>query len=367
MDTIKPRRVLLLARQPGMSLGVFRCLRAMGCEIHVLAGAAARQFRRSRYAAGYEDAAFDPVPPADLLAAAINAAAARAGAELVIPGDDQAARLLAVARPFLAIPCFPLPDAASVAQLDDRWAFFRLCRRLGLPAPRTQLIGSKAALDPDDVTREFDFPLVIKPIRRGKGVVIARSLGCIRTGIVDNPAYHHGPLIVQRHVAGIPLHLALLAVAGRAVAAAAYRSEGGAVVFVRHDDLLRQGAALVEALGYDGMLRIEARVDAKGRLAMIAAHPRLPGALAASLHCGLNFVASGVDAVTGGPPAAMLRLESGSHLPPVALLAAILRRPWRRELYRLIGQAAQHGVKDAAVAEGLGLVGGVDAQQRGCA
>lgn len=215
------RAALVMASDRGLPYPVLRCAAACFDAVHVLGTATARPLRRSRHCAS-----FITLPPGQpgFGINTVDALCARHGISHILPGDGPATAFLAMHGAALAAPCYPVPDAASFALLDDKARFAALCRSLGVPVPESRVVADRAALLallPEDRAET----LVAKPLglsaSQGVYVITPRSPARAIAGI------HYAPILLQSHVLGPDLCAFYLCRAGQVLAEVAYAPEAG--------------------------------------------------------------------------------------------------------------------------------------------
>jgi biotin carboxylase len=322
--------VLVLAAEPGISLRVLHCLQASGCEIHILAEGPARYLRWATGYASFRTFEIDGWTDMATQAAELDAAAAAWRADILVPADPTATRLVINMREHLRTVCFPLPPRPLFHRLNNKFAFSELAHDLGLPCPRTVFLGSREEISLGLLEREIGYPMVIKPSDQSnaQGVVVAYSPDDVIRDVVDNTAYAYAGLIAQEYIPGSDIDLSLLAKDGEVLASTTQRRDASGIHFVDCPALREMGAALARATGLTGVAHIDARLDSRdGSVQMVECNPRFWSSINASLYCGLNFVAAGIAIARGISlrPAADVR---GSYLPPGAWVRALAARPW---------------------------------------
>ncbi|MET0962909.1 MAG: ATP-grasp domain-containing protein [Noviherbaspirillum sp.] len=217
----------------------------------------------------------------------------------------------------LAARLIPSPDAAMLDCFDDKWQFYRFCRKHGLDVPCTQLIASKHDLDFHQAARRIGLPFVLKPVNQAgsAGFQLMSSEQDYRTRIIDDAQYQYSPLLVQQYIRGIDIGLNLLSIHGRITALSIQQRDfpqnfGAPIEFISNPCLESAAHTICEISGYHGVMNIDARIEEKtGRVFLFESNPRFWGSVSASVWCGLNFIQSCLEPP---PPAGQIRrLHSG--------------------------------------------------------
>ncbi|TFW10241.1 ATP-grasp domain-containing protein [Oxalobacteraceae bacterium OM1] len=234
--------------------------------------------------------------------ALVNRMAAHCPGLLIVPADCDGTRLTNRVRERLTAGLVPTPNTATLNRFDDKWSFYQFCVEAGLNAPLSWLIDSKEGLDFQRVAASLGSPFVVKPLHEqgSKGVRVIRSeAACVR--LVRDETYQHAPLIVQRFIRGSDLGLNLLAIDGTIRAAAVQRrlqpqDEVAPIQFIHNDYLLDCAHQIARASAYTGIMNIDARMDeATGTIYLLESNPRVWRSMAASVWCGLNFMAELIE------------------------------------------------------------------------
>ena len=247
---------------------------------------------------------------------------------VLFPPDDQSLMLASRHREALGRSFhLPLADAALVEDLFDKARFTELADRLDLPVPRTRRLATSEGL-PDDV--RLSFPLVIKPVSRGRPWVRSQTLAKALQ-VSDMAALRR--LWPELAALGVDV-LAQEAVPGpesRIESFHAYVDRGGmvagaftgrkirtwparygessAVVITDASDVDELGRQTLSRLGLRGPVKLDFERAPSGELYLLEVNPRfnlwhLPGAVA-----GVNLPALAFAEHVGErpPPAARAR------------------------------------------------------------
>ena len=203
----------------------------------------------------------------------------------IIAVDCEAARALNRLRPFLPAPLAPMPSSDHLTMLEDKWQFHRLCQLTGLPTPLTLRFDNKRALRYEVLTSILGKTFVIKPsnMAGSQGVRIIRNKAMFESEILTSEDYQFSPLLVQEYIPGEDIDISLLAVKGEVMTLATQQVAGSVVRFVSQPQMETMATTLCAALGYDGVMHIDARIDrSTGRIWLIESNPRFWASLTAA-------------------------------------------------------------------------------------
>jgi predicted ATP-grasp superfamily ATP-dependent carboligase len=254
---------------------------------------------------------------------------AQLGVDFVVPGGGTETPALSRLQPSR---CFPVPDAPTFRRMNDKWAFYEVCRDIGIPVPKTIYVGPKLALDLDRIETEIGFPAVIKPTNQGdgNGVAIVASRDEARSVVIENPSYQFQPLIVQEFIPGIDIDCSLLTNGGETICGAVQMRKGNRIVFTRCPQLVADCSRLLEATRYSGLAHLDARLDNRDGIAKcVECNPRVWASLPAAARCGLNFMTAGLEIAAGEPISQPRVIEEGFYINPMRLTLQLIKgREW---------------------------------------
>ncbi len=212
---------------------------------------------------------------------------------VVIPADCHGIRLVNRIKPNVRARVIPIPDLATLNQLDDKWHFHELCQAHNIDVPEACYVGSKVNLNFDELVSKLGLPFVLKPTNESGslGVQIITSKEHYLSAVRNNESYQFKSLIAQRYIDGEDVDLSLLALHGCMTAFAIQRVAGPTMEFVQNDRLEALAGKLCRANSFHGLMHIDARIErSTGRVFLIESNPRFWASLTASIWCGLNFV-----------------------------------------------------------------------------
>lgn len=245
---------------------------------------------------------------------------------------------------------FALEEHDKLLQLADKWRTYELCRKLGIPAPRTVLpVGEgRSALS------ELALPVIVKP-RRAEG---ASGVRIIRTRealdrFADTPPSVPGdfsgeyPYVVQELVRGELHDVCACAQDGRPVSLLTQRrlvtrfdfGGPGIVDQTTHEpEIMAFAERILGHLRWNGPLLVDFVRDASGRFLLLECNPRIWGMVELTIRAGMNICQQAIDTLALGKEVPE-RLEypvgmTFKWLAPHVVLSC-LRPPRRASLPRL--------------------------------
>jgi len=225
---------------------------------------------------------------------------------------------------------FVIPDAALVEDVVDKARFGELARRLGLPVPAAVSVDT-SAVSARDV--DLRFPLVVKPVARGRG-----NWGAVADGAKALQAQTGGELdriwsrlareklavIVQELVPGpetrIESYHVYVDAAGERVGEftgrkirtypAAY-GETTSLEITDEPDVAELGREVTRRLGLRGVAKVDLKRDDNGGLHLLEVNPRFNLWHHAGAKAGVNLPALVYADLMGRPRPAVRRARAG--------------------------------------------------------
>ncbi len=295
------KHALVLTTLENLALTMIRTLAAKGIKATVAGAGPGRLLRLSRHCSAYVPVARGGAEYAQARDQALERAARLArerGADLVVPVDVPGGMFAEKLKARLPGPAFfPSASSESLRLLDDKWTFYGLLQKHGLPAPRTVLLENAAQ------ARGLPFPLVLKPLREagGAGVCVARDAAA-RDARLGGSSPHRFPTLAQEYVSGEDVSLSFLADRGRLLAWAAHmRRPDGAVDYVSDERVVELGRAIARAAAYTGVANVDMRYDGPGRdrVLVLECNPRFWGTYKYTLGLGVDFLERGLALAAG--------------------------------------------------------------------
>lgn len=242
--------------------------------------------------------------------------------KLLLPMTDVAMQVLSAARESLApFTALPFPDSSRVRLVQDKSEVLRLARSVGIACPKTFMVDEGANLD--EIARTVSYPAVIKP-RFSRFLKDERwAVGTVQ--YANDPAtliaqYHRlNDLIprpmIQERIQGEGRGVFLLLWKGELKAAFCHRRLrekppwGGVSVYCESipadQGLIEQSAALLRAIGWQGVAMVEFKVDPRdGQARLMEVNGRFWGSLQLAIDAGIDF------------PLMLYRLALGDEVAP---------------------------------------------------
>jgi len=250
---------------------------------------------------------------------ALHGVLRRARADVLIPISEATLRAVLPRGAELAPVRLPFPPDDAFARASDKGVVLTLARALGISEPTVAVLSSKSDLR-GRLWETEGFPLVLKPTRS----VVESPVGARKTsvqyvesvpdleGAVGATEEEDFPLLVQRRVEGPGEGVFLLMAGGVVAAAFGHRRirekppAGGVSVLaesVRPDpSLVERSAALLRALGWEGVAMVEYKRDREsGEPVLMEVNARFWGSLQLAIDSGIDFPALLVEHALGRP------------------------------------------------------------------
>lgn len=284
--------VLVLGVVPSLTWLVARCLRLAGRAPVVLAWHAASPLMLSgdchRYLAWSPLKKQDDQLPPEALQQ-VRSTCAGHNIDLVVAADYDTALLLANAQDHHGIPRSAVPEASTIASLNNKWVLSRHLLHWQLPIPDSEYIASELALR----HTSLPFPIITKPLDKWASVGFQVHMdrhSLLRT--LDKGQLRSGyPLIAQAFVPGMDVGASFLASHGKLVAYSLFRNQkrGERTFFADHRlrDVLE---AFVAHTNYSGVGHLDLRYDPqRDDYRILELNPRFWASLLYAKSAGLNY------------------------------------------------------------------------------
>lgn len=221
--------------------------------------------------------------------------------EFLIPTDD--ITLMAVSSYRDKIEKYiniPIPEHETLEICDNKSKTIKAAEKLGIPCPKTRLVGNVSELD--EIAEELRFPVVIKPVRgRGaKGISFLASPKDLKREY-NKCVTFHGKTIIQefiRYKAKYSVAVLLdkdSELKGLCVLRfiREYPVGGGSAVLTESDEepkLLDYTIKLLKSLNFWGIAETEFVIDSKdNKPRFMEINPRLWGSLSTAIASGVDF------------------------------------------------------------------------------
>ncbi|MFZ1989569.1 MAG: ATP-grasp domain-containing protein [Alphaproteobacteria bacterium] len=319
---------LVLAETTGLALQATYCLHALKARIFIVGRPGTKLLGRSRYCKDFVEWDYHPqVNDPRTFSLWLKDYIRQKGIDIVVPIGDLGMSVIAAIRGDLPVPTFPIPSVAVCSLYNDKWAFYELCVRAGVPVPRSLFFKDRHEITADQIERAFGFPCVVKPTQEGdrEGVEFCRSPDELRARILDNPGYDYSPIIVQELIQGREIDLNALSIKGGVVASSVQYREGKQIVFEDRPAYVEYGARVLAAKGYEGLAHFDAIEDSRdGKIKFLECNARSWGSIGASAFCGLNFFEGGISYALGNAWTATRIRDGSSYLPPAHAVLSLL-------------------------------------------
>jgi predicted ATP-grasp superfamily ATP-dependent carboligase len=183
----------------------------------------------------------------------------------------------------------PLPSAATVHSLHNKWLFSRLCTRLDLPQPKTEMAATAEEL----FATRLSFPIITKPVDRWASVGFMRhdTPAALRIAVENRVLGAEFPLLVQEFSPGSDAGFAFVAQNGKIVSHTAFEQpRKGARRYFHSPELLAYATKIVAHTQYSGVGEIDARYDpACKTYKLLEVNPRFWASMLYAAHAGMNF------------------------------------------------------------------------------
>jgi predicted ATP-grasp superfamily ATP-dependent carboligase len=281
---------LILASEWRLAYKAMRCAAHCFERVYVLGTSGARPLARSLFCRSFYHLPFEEgFGPSAV--AYINDLCDRLLVDVVMPSHTATTRFLSEHGAELLHKCYPLPDKATFDLLNDKRTFVALCRSLGVPTPRTQVLSDSQQLIDRIRGGELELPLVVKPtdMDGSRGVVIVRSVNAL-----DPKQLRYSPLLVQDYIDGRDLCAFYLCRDGSVEYEVVYRHGGHFLEFIEHQGIGRHCRKIIEAMHYSGVIGFDIRQRRDGDFYFLECNPRFWYNMELVMLAGCNFVEHGV-------------------------------------------------------------------------
>ncbi len=312
----RPKRlnVVLICHYGRTGYNILRSLKAVNARVYLVhdrRGASLSYSRRCKVVHAAQDlGSADP----DQVLGIINDLHQQVGVDSVIASDVESLAFLSKIRERLLAPVFPMADAGTLAMLNDKWMFYKLCETAGVGVPKSLYVGCQSEFDVGAVERELGYPVIIKPVNSygQRGISIFRNRMQAEEWKRSQVDHDH-PVIVQEYIEGTDWAISVFAQDGIIkhwvswVCPSQLDTVYGvgrflATEFRPRDDLFEMTQKVVAATGFSGVANFDARYDDQAcRMKMLECNPRFFNRMSAARLSGLDFVRPGLP-VAGEQP-----------------------------------------------------------------
>ena len=339
----KPLNVLLICHFGRTGYNILRSLKAVNARVYLVHDRRAASLgysRRCKVVHATQDlGSADP----DQVLGIINDLHLRVGLDSVIASDVESLAFLSRIREQLLAPVFPMADAGTLATLNDKWTFYKLCEAAGVAVPKSLFVGCQAEFDVAAVERELGYPVIVKPVNSygQRGISIFRNRAEAEEW-KGSRLDHDQPVIVQEYIEGTDWAISVFAQDGVIKHWVSWVCPSQldlgygvgrflATEFRPRDDLFAMTQKVVTATGFSGVANFDARYDDQAcRMKMLECNPRFFNRMSAARLSGLDFVRPGLP-VAGDQP---VTLGNVGYYPWQELFSTrglhrLLRGQWR--------------------------------------
>ncbi len=191
------------------------------------------------------------------------------------------------------VPFIPVSDLATFNSLNNKWSFYLLLRKHGIPAPRTRLCTDH---NHDANSWDLTYPVLVKPLESagGMGISLAENAAMLAQRLAEHGAL---PLIAQEFIPGRDLGLNILACNGKLLAWTIQINTPAGLEFINNDNILELGRTIVEKINFSGLANFDLRLDERDQLVkFLECNPRLWYSLNGSRYAGVDFLKLAIDA-----------------------------------------------------------------------
>lgn len=340
----RPKRlnVVLICHFGRTGYNILRSLKAVNARVYLVHDQRAASLSYSRRCkvvhAAQNLGSADP----DRVLGIINDLHRQVGLDSVIASDVESLAFLSKFRERLLAPVFPMADADTLATLNDKWTFYKLCEAASVAVPKSLSVECRAEFNVETVERELGYPVIIKPVdsygQRGISILRNRAQAEEWKSRVD----HDHPVIIQEYIEGTDWAISVFAQNGVIkhwvswVCPSQLDTGYGvgrflATEFRPRDDLFEMTQKVVAATAFSGVANFDARYDDQAsRMKMLECNPRFFNRMSAARLSGLDFVRPGLP-VAGDQP---VTLGNVGYYPWQELFSArglrrLMRGQWR--------------------------------------
>ncbi len=312
----RPKRlnVVLICHFGRTGYNILRSLKAVNARVYLVHDRRAASLSYSRRCkvvhAAQDLSSADPGQVLDI----INDLHRQVGLDSVIASDVESLAFLSKIRERLLAPVFPMADAGTLATLNDKWLFYKLCETAGVAVPKSLSVRCRAELDVGAMECELGYPVIVKPVDSygQRGISIFRD----RTeaeGWKRSRVDHDHPVIIQEYIEGTDWAISVFAQDGAIKHWVSWvcpsQLDAGygvgrflATEFRPRDDLFEMTQRIVTATGFSGVANFDARYDDQAcRMKMLECNPRFFNRMSAARLSGLDFVRPGLPIASEQP------------------------------------------------------------------
>lgn len=327
-ERLHTMKVLIVSTNENLALIVLRCLSALGIRACVMGVSTFHPIRLSRYCDDYLRYELrDLLEENDSIIDDINNYCKQKKLDIIIPtGIDGTLFLSKVREKMTEAKVFPIDDIGTLKILNNKWRFWKLISKNGVPCPKTLLINDMCQLK----SLNLEFPVIIKQLELEGSIGIAKlnSQKELEIYMSNGKEFNALPLLIQEYIPGIDMCLNVLAKNGKIVAWSAqkYYLNKNIIEFVKDDNILDIGKKIVSCCNYTGVANIDMRLDDRDKsFKIIECNPRFWYSADMSMLSGVNFPYLGIRIVQGDIPAECTNCRDIRYFSPKMLIFETLK------------------------------------------
>lgn len=306
--------VVLICHYGRTGYNILRSLKAVNARVYLVHDRRAASLRYSRRCKVVHAAQDLGSAHPDQVLGIINDLHRQVGLDSVIASDVESLAFLSKIRERVLAPVFPMADAGTLATLNDKWTFYKLCETAGVAVPKSLSVGCQAEFDAGVVERELGYPVIVKPVDSygQRGISIFRDRMQAEEWKKSRVDHDH-PVIIQQYIEGTDWAISVFAQDGVIkhwvswVCPSQLDTDYGvgrflATEFQPRDDLFEMTQKVVAATGFSGVANFDARYDEQAcRMKMLECNPRFFNRMSAARLSGLDFVRPGLPVANDQP------------------------------------------------------------------
>lgn len=252
------------------------------------------------------------------IAEVINDLHFRYGIDSVIGADVESQTLILRMQSRLKCPTFPIASTQALNTLNNKWTFYKLCRRLDVPVPKSIFCQDRASIDPEQVGQTLGWPVIVKPVAGygQRGILILKNPDEF---IRFQSEADQTSMIIQEYLAGPDWALGVFARRGKVEHWVAWVCPSqvdmglGAgrfltTEFLDRPDLVEMGERLIAATNFSGIANFDLRFDPPTEtIRMLECNPRCFNRMRTTRAIGMDFVKPGLPGYAAAQPRALGR------------------------------------------------------------
>jgi predicted ATP-grasp superfamily ATP-dependent carboligase len=219
--------------------------------------------------------------------------------DIVMPMDEDVMLLLSKNK--MKCKCkLPFPDYPTLEKVINKSLLVKHAIKNNIPTPKTHFVNKSDDLD--EISKELNFPVLIKPVRgSGGGGITCVDSPDVFKGVYKHVLNKYGVSIIQEKIPYSEKYTVAalfnkdsrvkrVCVLKQIKCYPATTGPATMVESVEKPDVLKLTLRLLESLDYYGMAEVELVVDERnGKLVLIEINPRFWGSLQGAISAGVDF------------------------------------------------------------------------------